>query len=500
MTRASRYPDLVSHLRSSRVRLKVAPALRSVVAILVGVLAATGATLNIQAAEPVDYRDSLPVWKGAWQQEALLPFEPRVGASVAVEPGASHGVTIWGGTAADGRMLQDGLEVDSDDPARSRAIPAAPIRSRRDYGWASRDGQVYIWGGIDETGAALADGAEFGTAWTEMPDAPLPAGPASMVVVEDRLWVVAQHPETGGAVASSIRVPLEPGAGWTSVMDIPVPPGERYDVLGCCHEEANWLFVFSLQTEGLASAAAFDPAQETWTEVGPVPVPPLPVAGPVAGRALEEDIAAWVGRLRTQDATAAVTLSLAHPSEPWVVSDEVATTPGTPGAGALVLGPSHLVQLRAGMAYDLVDRQWLRLPSQDTPGWLEAVSGGDAWWDRGRLWVLARPPAGPDAQSVLWSFTPEPPRGTYALPTGRRPSGERAPCIVFGQQGTWRLRGDPQDPRLVWVQNGARRQYLDWPDGWHVRFKSPRLVVTDSAGKVRYRGGQTCPALSGTGG
>lgn len=441
-------------------------------------------------------------WRGSWREEAVLPLAPRTGASVAVAPATRLGITVWGGTGSDGQPLADGVEVDAADPARTRSLPPAPLAARTEHGWTSHGEYVYVWGGVDVTEAALDDGAEFGSVWRSLPIAPLPAGAATMTVVEDTLWVVVRDPATAGAVIASIQVPLADGRDWSPLEAVPVPAGQRYQVVGCCDEEARSLIVVSLAADGLASAAWRELPDGPWNEAVPVPVGPVPVAGPAVGRALEDDRAAWLGWLPGRDVVTAEPtaslLALRHPDAPWIVSDGVSGVPGPTGTDTLVLGPSQLVWLDGLRAYDLVERRWLRLPRLDHPGWSEAISGGTAWWDRGKLWVLAAPAAG-DEGVVLWSFTPKPPPGSRWLPTGRRRSSEPKPCVLYGERGTWRLRGDERDPRLVWLQRGRRQVELDWPDGWHVRF-DPRLVILDAADAVRYRGGQTCPAVTGTGG
>lgn len=433
---------------------------------------------------------------------AILPLESRTGAVVAVRPAVRHGVTIWGGEAADGTLLTDGSRIDARAPADVQPIPPAPIAGRRLYAWAADGRNLYVWGGVDQDGSALSDGAQFegsapGTGWTMLPQASLPGGPASATLVNDELFVVGTDPATGEPVMSSIRVPLEEGRGWRPLSAVPLASGEQYDIVGCCDEERHWLFVFSRASGRATTAAALDLVAGGWTEVGAVTVPALPAGALVHGRAIEDDLVAWLGP-DERDSEAAVLLSLRHPEEPWVVAPVPAGSPPHE-PGPLVLGPSHLIDLASQRAFDLVAGRWQEIPGpsgahDQGPSWSET---DQAWWDRGRLWWLDHA-GGPGA--TLWTFTPRPPEGTFPLPSGRRPSAfEPEPCVLYGRQGSWRLRGDPDDPRLVWLQKGKQRVYLDWPDGWHVRFE-PQLVITDSSGAVRYRGGQRCPAVMGTGG
>jgi len=253
--------------------------------------------------------EDAPVWRGQWTTVAdELTVEPRTGAAVAVAPGIPHGVVVWGGVAEDGSLLNDGVLIDSGRPGRWRVMPEAPLVARRDFGWASVGDRVYIWGGVDEDGEPLDDGAEFQHGWTMLPTNRLPAGPASMAVADNRLWVVAADSETGQAKIESAHLPVEDAHGWGLVADVPLPAGDRYVAIGCCGDEANQLIVFSVQADGSAVAAvqadgsavaaswdigaARNPSfiGGDWTQLGTVPTP---IAGPVTGHALEQDLAAW---------------------------------------------------------------------------------------------------------------------------------------------------------------------------------------------------------------
>jgi hypothetical protein len=85
-----------------------------------------------------------------------------------------------------------------------------------------------------------------------------------------------------------------------------------------------------------------------------------------------------------------------------------------------------------------------------------------------------------------WAFTPDPPPNTYRLPGGYRAG--YFDCGGVGTDGTWRLRGDPNDPMLVWFQQGRRRVETMWPDGYFAPF-SPRLEVIGPDGRVFARDG-----------
>jgi|GEM_PF-2561403 len=88
--------------------------------------------------------------------------------------------------------------------------------------------------------------------------------------------------------------------------------------------------------------------------------------------------------------------------------------------------------------------------------------------------------------------TPSLTAGEYALPVLRRPAlaaGEYYMCAGVGLLHAT-LRGDPSDPWVAWLDLGARRANVTWPDGYRARF-SPDLEVLDAAGTVVLRDGSS---------
>jgi hypothetical protein len=62
--------------------------------------------------------------------------------------------------------------------------------------------------------------------------------------------------------------------------------------------------------------------------------------------------------------------------------------------------------------------------------------------------------------------------------------GQELLCAGGGFIGDIRLRGSPDDPRLVWmVWPDGHRTELGWPVGYSARF-TPRLELLDAAGQV----------------
>lgn len=494
--------DQRSNARSSAHGLRTPLTMALVMAVLVaGMLAGTGT----RAADA----DKTPVWRGRWNTEAELTIEPRTDASVSVAAGTPHGVVVWGGVAEGGQLLNDGVLIDSADPDHWRVMPESPLVPRRDYGWASVGDRVLVWGGVDEDGQPLDDGALFQHGWVSLPPSRLPGGPASMAIADYRLWVVATDPDTGLAKVQSMGVGIEDGASWGLVADVPLPAGERYEVVGCCGDEANQLIVFAGMPDGSAVAASWDITAAgapsfiggEWTQLGAVPAP---VGRPVVGRAIEQQLAAWVSQLHQEpagigDGSVAVLRQVDYGRD-----DQWQTAPAPGGldvTSGLVLSPRHLISVSDRSVYDLAEERWLRLPELHRRASFATPTGATTWWDRGRLWVLGGVAPDGTMRSDLRSFTPRLPKGTYSLPIGGMPlwKTEAGTCYYVGKPGAWTLRGDPRARPRVWMQQGARTEPLRLPDGWHARF-APKLTITDSTGAVRFREGERCQGNTGTGG
>ena len=69
------------------------------------------------------------------------------------------------------------------------------------------------------------------------------------------------------------------------------------------------------------------------------------------------------------------------------------------------------------------------------------------------------------------------------------PGGQQVLCAGGGFAEAIRLRGSPDDPRLVWmVDAGGTRTELAWPVGYSARF-TPQLELLDNSGRVVGRQG-----------
>lgn len=453
---------------------------------------------------PTALPETLPVWRGSWDQAwSHVAIQPRTSAVVATWSSGPFRTILWGGTGADGRLLNDGVMID--DSGWTRVLPAAPICPRRDFAWSMAGDGVLIWGGVDDAGQPLGDGAtysfHFGT-WSLLPPSALPAGPAA--ATSD--VVVVRDPATGRALLSRIG-DLVDAPVWTTPVEVPLPVGERYELV-CCGRAG--LTVFSIQPDGFAYAASMAleyPGdgdwtrldEGEWTQLGQVPLPSGLGGGPVTGRATERKLTAW---LRSSEATYPGTdvsgpygmiLRTDRPDKPWRLT---APAPEEAiGDPSLVLSPTHLISAQGMVAYDLLGERWMRLP----PLWSGPPVGATAWWSDGKLWVFGG--RGPDSsmRSSLWTFTPRLPRDTRRLTHRPDLHGYLEGCVAVGAESTWRLRGSLDDPLVVWTQSGSRRQDTHWPEGWVARF-GPKLEIVDTRGRVRSRDGDVCRLDLGTGG
>jgi hypothetical protein len=443
--------------------------------------------------------EDLPLWRGEWYSPwDRVAIAPRTGAVVTTSPKGPFRTVLWGGTGADGRLLNDGVMID--DSGATRVLPPAPICGRRDFAWLSGSG-VVIWGGTDAQGEPLGDGAwyslDYGT-WSLLPPSPLPPGPAIAALNV----VLVRDPATGGALVSQLTYP-DTTPRWSEPVNVPLPPGDGYEMV-CC--DGASLLVFSTHEGGFADAAALGleyPHEGDWTQLGQVPLPAGVGGGPVSRYATERQLTAWIRRSAVPypgtDFTGPYGLLLRNdrPRQPWHL-----TAPPPEAAvddPSLVLSPSHLISAQGMVAYDLMADRWMRLPRRGPSARFSPPEGATAWWNDGRLWVFGGRAQDGSMESRLWTFTPELPRNERALTHRPDLFGYGEGCVAFGTTGTWRLRGSIEDPAVVWTQSGSKRQDTHWPDGWVARF-APKVEIVDTRGRVRYRDGDVCRLDVGTGG
>ncbi|MEY2523117.1 MAG: hypothetical protein QOJ66_1682, partial [Ilumatobacteraceae bacterium] len=157
-------------VRRPRRRLVVA----AVAAVLLSAIAATIAIVNLRRSTPSTH-EAVEIAPG-WALSSEGPLGLRTGG-VFVWDGS--GVVLWGGASYDKALhLQpaaaDGAVYDAATDTW-RIIDNAPIAGRRSATTVWTGSRVVIWGGLDDEGRGLHDGALFDPSsgeWTKMTDAP----------------------------------------------------------------------------------------------------------------------------------------------------------------------------------------------------------------------------------------------------------------------------------------------------------------------------------------
>jgi len=166
------------------------------------------------------------LWAGQWQDAggAEPAIAPRAGAITMTAPQVPYGTIIWGGVGIDGRLLNDGVMVDRS--GYTRLLPAAPICPRRDFAWADDHfGDLVIYGGYDQAGTPLNDGAvcssDPGT-WTLLAPSPLPPGTAVMAGDVNDMAVLARDLATGLPTMAHLRRNQGDSGRWELVPAVPL--------------------------------------------------------------------------------------------------------------------------------------------------------------------------------------------------------------------------------------------------------------------------------------
>lgn len=199
-------------------------------------------------------------------------------------------VLVWGGSvysdASGDRWINDGYSLDPSTGVSTR-LPNAPIapRFRPAAAWSGHE--LLVWGGLDDQGKPLSDGAAYNPStetWRMLPDAPIDArAPLSVWTGEELIvW---------GTSVRTVDRPRD-GAVYTPQTDswrtIPDAPIELTD--GSAAWTGREMLVFGAALNGgnhaeTASAigAAYDPSTETWRTL------------PNSGLSPQASSAAWNG-------------------------------------------------------------------------------------------------------------------------------------------------------------------------------------------------------------
>lgn len=431
--------------------------------VLVGSAPAAAAPYRVPVDPPGD-APPMKTWQGTWQRLPKAPMAGRTDA-VMVAPVFSDRVIVWGGRDTHGKLLNDGA-IYNVRLGRWRDIGAAPIGPRERFGYDSDNEGIVIWGGLDPQGRKLADGAIWswrergsGYGWQVLPDAPLPAGVAAIGGDLNGEYVISED-----AHGRPVMAVLDDGT-WQSI-DVPLPGGVRYQIVSPVYDTA---LVISYQADGFAVAARYHDSPGRWDGLLR-----LPLTDAATGSVARWQ-AGWFSRtdqaLPGTQVTGryGVVADLDAIKHPWQATDTVPA--GVLRDRSLTWSPRYLISPETLTAFDPVTGGWLRLPA--LPGGRR--EGAAAAWTRGSLYLFGGHRADGSLDQGGWVFTPTLPPNTYDLP-GDFADGY-GDCGGVGNQATWHLRGDPQDPMLVWLQHGAERIPTFWPDGVTVRFGATMKIL-----------------------
>jgi hypothetical protein len=275
-------------------------------------------------------------------------------------------------------------------------------------------------------------------------------------------------------------------------IQVPLPVGESYQLLACCDSALESVLILSRASDRFAEAVRYD-------LYGPgtpfFPVGGVPVGGTGAvtsGFSMEREVAALLGSSATSFPGTTVTgtfVSFATTLDDGLVFDLSPSVEMAAGSDpSLVLAPRHLVMPGASLAYDLRRGQWLSVPLHD-----DAASSYASWWFRGELWTAAVRESNQEYHGAVYRFTPQA-SGVVPLPT----LGIRRGLNPCQGEGSWRLRGDPDDARVAWLERNRKRREISWPDGWTAVF-APDLRVIANDGHVVARQGTRCKPDTGGG-
>jgi hypothetical protein len=290
-------------------------------------------------------------------------------------------LVVWGGQSGDGHW-QPASAGAAYDPAADRwqVLPRAPIAPR--FGatavWTGRD--VLIWGGQGGLDTTFADGAAYDPAtrrWRLLAAAPIEARTSHQAV-----WTGSEMIVWGGfarccPIDSVIHDPAaaayDPATDrWRRISDVP-PPWSGDDGSAVTVSDNGRPLVWRH-----GQLAAYDAAQNAWSEVAGAmpaplpfnPAPPSTSADPFAlGVSVDHEAFTWTGRSGELDGLA------------WRSSDgswrRTATLDAQSGA-SIAAGGMGQIYAAAGQSarvleYRIADDRWAELPLPPIPSRSAAV-------------------------------------------------------------------------------------------------------------------------------
>lgn len=291
---------------------------------------------------------------------------------------------------------------DNLEPSAWRSGPALP-GGRLEASVVAVDDALWVVGGFDDELRIVDDvwilepGAE---AWRAGPAAPLALTHAGLAVVDGTLYLLGGLVGTDFAPSARAWALDAGGEAWREVASMPedeargaaavIVDGGRIVLAGGAGADA-----------ALASVIAYDPAADAWTNL---PALPEPRSHPVGARAPDGAVIV-VGGLATLDARSAraTVLALAPDGDAWTERAAMPTARG--GCAAAVIGEALIcaggeagaAALAVAEAYDLAADAWttlspMRQPRAGTHGAAIVTDGGAALWVPGGAHALRYEP------------------------------------------------------------------------------------------------------------
>jgi hypothetical protein len=329
--------------------------LAAVTAVLLAAIAGTIVIVHVRRSTPATH-EAVEIAPG-WTLSREGPIGVRTGGVFLWD---GSGVVLWGGASYDrtGHLQPAAANGAVYDAATDtwKVIDTAPIAGRRSAKAVWTGSRVVIWGGVDDQGQGLHDGALFypsSGVWTKMADAPAEVSAAGSAAV----WTGTEMLVWGGPAGSKGAAFDPKTQQWRLLPDAPIASRPI--------DNATWteteLIVWSN-----GDGAAYNPVSDTWRVIAPSPLHNAQPTGVWTG----SDIV-FLGGANTD----ALTESAAyHPvTDTWQM---LASGPSHPGLGFVWTGTTILGVVKGVVVdYEPITDTWT-----ETDAKLSAIPFG-AWAD-----------------------------------------------------------------------------------------------------------------------
>jgi len=166
-----------------------------------------------------------------------------------------------------------GSEGDSGGPGAWSTHAALSLGARQEMGVAALDGKVYVVGGFDESGQAVATVEAYDPAtdrWTQKASLPAPLHHVNVAAVGSKLYVVGG---LSGAsfTASGTTLEYDPSLdAWSPRASM--PGGTERGASGVAVLDGRIVVAGGLRGDSVTDASVFDPAANAWSPLQPLAV------------------------------------------------------------------------------------------------------------------------------------------------------------------------------------------------------------------------------------